>query len=217
MHLVIFTHQHLPNSILQILKEVEISYKVVTTTKDLSKQLQEQMVKTVLTYRVSSQEVGLIRFIIGGRAKLLVISSNNSLLERFNALRSGIQGYYIEPFAHARFVFDLAQNQPAEYRLERLEIGHLSVDTESSQVIFKGEPVKLSRKQYLLLRLLANHLNEVVSRSTIWHNLWGSIPLPPSNTVDALVRRLRLSLRPEMGISIKSVQGVGYKLVLNNP
>jgi DNA-binding response OmpR family regulator len=84
-----------------------------------------------------------------------------------------------------------------------LDIGKLVAD------IGQG-PVPLTRLEFLLLRELADHAGQLVSKGSLLASVWGYDFDPGSNVVDVCVRRIRSKLGFEL---IKTVRGEGYQLV----
>src|SRR6202012_5613438 len=71
-------------------------------------------------------------------------------------------------------------------------------------------PVPLTRLEFLLLRELAEHIGQSVSKGSLLASVWGYDFDPGSNVVDVCVRRIRSKLGFEL---IKTVRGEGYQLV----
>jgi DNA-binding response OmpR family regulator len=84
-----------------------------------------------------------------------------------------------------------------------LDVSHLVAD------IGQG-PVHLTRLEFLLLRELAEHAGQSVSKGRLLASVWGYDFDPGSNVVDVCVRRLRAKLGFDL---IKTVRGEGYQLV----
>ena len=96
-------------------------------------------------------------------------------------------------------------NQPS-YRDE-----HLYVDLRQPLVILDDETVRLSRLEYRLLALLVEHAGEVVPRTVIWTQVWGSLPETRTRTLEVHIRGLRKKLGPYAAHYIETVVGVGYR------
>jgi DNA-binding response OmpR family regulator len=84
-----------------------------------------------------------------------------------------------------------------------LDIGKLVADVGQG-------PVPLTRLEFLLLRELAEHAGQLVSKGSLLASVWGYDFDPGSNVVDVCVRRIRSKLGFEL---IKTVRGEGYQLV----
>ena len=78
-------------------------------------------------------------------------------------------------------------------------------------VIYKGEEIDFSKKEYDLLLLLVLNKNLVITREKILDKIWKSNYYTGDRTVDVYISKLRDKL-PEISEYIKTIKGVGYKL-----
>jgi DNA-binding response OmpR family regulator len=88
---------------------------------------------------------------------------------------------------------------------------HLFVDLRQQVVILDGEPVRLTRMQYLLLALLVERVGEVVTRAMIFTHIWGYSPKKGQLRVAAHIHGLRRKLGVYADHYIETVYGVGYR------
>jgi two-component system OmpR family response regulator len=93
---------------------------------------------------------------------------------------------------------------------EVLRAGDVTLDVGRLVADVGHGPVPLTRLEFLLLRELAEHTGEAVSKDRLLASVWGYDFDPGSNVVDVCVRRLRSKLGFEL---IKTVRGEGYQLV----
>lgn len=77
----------------------------------------------------------------------------------------------------------------------------------------KGEELSLSKKEIMLLKLLIEYKNEVVSREKILQAVWGYQVFPTTRTIDNFILSFRkyFELDPREPKHFHSVRGVGYK------
>ena len=75
-----------------------------------------------------------------------------------------------------------------------------------------GAPVRLTRREFELLRYLVQNKNRVVSRDRLLERVWGYERLVETRSVDVHVGRLRVKLRAA-GRQIETVIGLGYRFV----
>lgn len=76
-----------------------------------------------------------------------------------------------------------------------------------------GKPISLTRKEFLLLWLLASRAGEIVPRTAIASEVWGINFDSETNTVDVAIRRLRAKVDdPFEKKLIMTVRGMGYRL-----
>jgi DNA-binding response OmpR family regulator len=93
---------------------------------------------------------------------------------------------------------------------EVIKTGRVSLDIGKLVADIGHGPVPLTRLEFLLLRELAEHAGQSVSKGSLLASVWGYDFDPGSNVVDVCVRRLRSKLGFEL---IKTIRGEGYQLV----
>ena len=79
-----------------------------------------------------------------------------------------------------------------------------------------GQALKLSRKEFGVLRLLTSCIGQVITRNEMLDEVWGHESYPTTRTVDNHIASLRAKLEddPSKPCHLITVHGVGYKLVL---
>ena len=85
------------------------------------------------------------------------------------------------------------------------------MDLRQQQVILDGETVTLTRREYRLLTLLAQHAGEVVPRSSLLLHIWGHVPEVRPSTLDVHIRGLRRKLGVYADQYVETVVGTGYR------
>jgi DNA-binding response OmpR family regulator len=93
---------------------------------------------------------------------------------------------------------------------EVIGTGHVILDVAKLVADIGHGPVPLTRLEFLLLRELADHAGQSVSKGSLLASVWGYDFDPGSNVVDVCVRRIRSKLGFDL---IKTVRGEGYQLV----
>ena len=140
---------------------------------------------------------------------VLVLTARDATADRIAGLDAGADDYLVKPFDVAELKARLrallrrsfGRAQPAlEYRGIRLE-------PESQQVTFRGAPVNLARKEFLLLHELLAQPGRVLTRDRLQQVLYGWDEEVESNALEVHVHHLRKKLFPEL---IRTVRGVGY-------
>ena len=86
----------------------------------------------------------------------------------------------------------------------------LFIDKNKFIILFKGEEVVLPRKEFKLLALLQDNLENVCTREDILEKIWGADVVVGQRTIDVHIRKLREKFGDDR---IKTVKGVGYKMV----
>ncbi len=91
--------------------------------------------------------------------------------------------------------------------------GALKIDFNTYEVLVKDKPIKLTLKEFELLRFLVQNPNRVLSRDQLLDRVWGGETFVTPRTVDVHIRRLRKAIerddrKPKW---ILTLRGVGYK------
>jgi DNA-binding response OmpR family regulator len=148
---------------------------------------------------------------------IIMVTARTTESDRVMGLDAGADDYITKPFslrelaARVRAVLRRRRGetaaQPAIYRGE-----HLVADFEAVNITVDGEPVRLTRREFELLRYLVDNRNRVLSRDRLLERVWGYDRLIETRSVDVHVGRLRSKLGAA-GRQIETVVGLGYRFV----
>lgn len=98
--------------------------------------------------------------------------------------------------------------------METFRDEYLIVDLRNPVAILDSQPLMLTRKEYGLLALLVQHAGEIVPRSILLKEVWGSLPEASIRTLDVHIARVRKKLGHE-GCRIETIFGKGYRFCLS--
>jgi two-component system alkaline phosphatase synthesis response regulator PhoP len=155
------------------------------------------------------------------RVPILFLTARNSDDERVRGLELGGDDYLGKPFdlrellLRVRAILRRAQWVRAPFRDgERLVLGSAVVDFGAFSARLGEREVRLSTKEALILRALAERAGEVVSRAEILDRVWGYDAFPTTRTIDNFIVRLRRVLEPDPTNPrfIHTIRGTGYRL-----
>lgn len=140
---------------------------------------------------------------------VLMLTARDAVQDRVKGLNQGADDYLTKPFdieellARIRALIRRAagQSQPL------LTIRDLSIDTALRKVLWRGEEVPVTAREYALVEYLALHQGEVVTRTTLYEHLFDEDDSTLSNLLDVHVSNLRKKLGPEV---ITTRRGHGY-------
>jgi two-component system KDP operon response regulator KdpE len=152
----------------------------------------------------------------GNKTPIVVLSSRGEEAIKVEALDAGADDYVTKPFGVAELIARI--RAALRHRLQVqgtepvFESGGLRVDLVRRIVAVNGAEVKLSPKEYEILRLLVLHAGKVLTHRFIINEVWGA-----GGDVQYLriyVRQLRAKIeaRPEQPEHIVTETGVGYRL-----
>ncbi len=117
----------------------------------------------------------------------------------------------IDPRELAARMYELSGRVVAPRRV--LRVHDLEIDTDDNTVKRANQPIRLTRREYALLLLLANYQGKVVTRSVIWKRLYRDRLEMPSNIVDVYIRYLRKKIDEGFELPlILTCRGQGYML-----
>jgi two-component system OmpR family response regulator len=150
----------------------------------------------------------------GDWTPILFLTGRTAVADRVTGLDAGGDDYLAKPFALEEMsarLRTIARRQPHQ-RPAVLEAGDIAVDPAARSVRRASTQLDLTPKEFALLELLVRHAGEVVERKRIQDALWDFAFDPRSNVIDAVVRRLRVSIDlPSRRSYIDTVRGVGYR------
>jgi len=151
---------------------------------------------------------------------ILMLSSKDGEYDQEDALDLGADDYLVKPFslvvvtAHLRA---LARRVPTE-RPASLTLGDLVVDSGAHRVTQGGAELRLTAREFALLRYLVANPNTALSRHMILENVWESFYDGNPNVVEVYVGYLRRKLlQSPNSPQIETLRGVGYRIVDSSP
>jgi DNA-binding response OmpR family regulator len=153
------------------------------------------------------------------RVPIIMLTARTGEDDRVEGLDAGADDYVTKPFslrelsARVRAVMRRSAAagvdgpQPAGYAGS-----HLTADFDAVAVSVDGAAVRLTRREFELLRYLVQNKNRVVSRDRLLERVWGYDRLVETRSVDVHVGRLRAKLGVA-GRQIETVVGLGYRFI----
>jgi DNA-binding response OmpR family regulator len=146
---------------------------------------------------------------------IIMVTARGEEAERVRGLEFGADDYVTKPFSPKELVARVAallrrvdrSAQPQNV----LQYGPLTIDSDRHRVLIDGVEVRLTAKEFLLLRYLVEHRGRVLSRDLLLTDVWGYQYTGGTRTVDVHVRRLREKL-PALSRAIATVKQFGYRL-----
>jgi DNA-binding response OmpR family regulator len=147
---------------------------------------------------------------------IIMLTAKTSEAERVAGLDAGADDYVIKPFSlrelAARVRAVLRRRQPGAAAPAAYVGAHLTADFDAVAVAVDGRPVRLTRREFELLRFLVENRNRVLSRDRLLERVWGYERFIETRSVDVHVGRLRAKLGVA-GSQIETVVGLGYRFV----
>jgi two-component system OmpR family response regulator len=144
---------------------------------------------------------------------VLVLTAQDSVEFKVDALRMGADDYVTKPFAMAELLarVEAIGRRPKQLTPPVIEVADLRIDTGSREVSRAGQRIELTPKEYAVLAYLVGHLGRVMSRTLITEYVWDYHFDPGTNIVDVVINRLRKKIDQGRRLKlIHTVRGVGY-------
>ena len=150
----------------------------------------------------------------GDRTAVVVLTGRGYVMDRVRLLNLGADDYLVKPIdlseldARVRAVVRRAANTGGT----PLQIGQLQLIPVSQAVIWRGQPVTVTSKEFCLLEALVRNRNRVLTRRQLEDALYGWGDDVESNAVEVHIHHLRRKLGRDL---IRTVRGAGYGLRLD--
>lgn len=153
---------------------------------------------------------------------IIMLSARGEEIDKILGLEIGADDYMTKPFSPrellARIKANLRKVETSEKKLKAkerniLNVGRLRLDLEKFEITVKGKKVEdLTRREFEVLKFLAQNPNQVVSREDLLEKVWGYEYYGDIRTVDVTIRRIREkietnSANPQILITKR---GIGY-------
>jgi two-component system, OmpR family, alkaline phosphatase synthesis response regulator PhoP len=147
---------------------------------------------------------------------IIILTARAEESDRIIGLEIGADDYISKPFSPNELVARVRALMRRSKRSEPVEsslaFGPVVMDLGKHTVMDEGREVKLTAKEFMLLRYLLQHRGRVLSRDLLLGDVWGYRYTGGTRTVDVHVRRLREKL-PFLVDALVTVKQFGYKLV----
>jgi two-component system alkaline phosphatase synthesis response regulator PhoP len=156
----------------------------------------------------------------GSKVPILFLTAKSADADRLLGLKVGADDYVAKPFLLEELIlrihgifrrqewYSTAPDEQELYRFGDNEVNFLTYEAATG-----GRTVRLTEKECMLMKLLVERRNQVVSREEILERVWGYRFSTSSRTIDNFIVRLRRYFEPDPKNPqyIHSVRGVGYR------
>lgn len=146
---------------------------------------------------------------------VILLTAKDSIEDRVKGLDAGANDYLVKPFAYEELSarIRVLLRKPAETPKTCYEVGDLEVHMDTHQVLRGGKEIKLSGKEFALLRYMVQNAGIVLSRDKLEQHLWNFDYAGGSNVIDVYIRYLRKKIDEGHDVKlIHTVRGAGYVL-----
>lgn len=150
---------------------------------------------------------------------VIVLSVRQNEVEKVRALDAGANDYVVKPFGIQELLarirgllksFEGVESLPAMF-----DDGKLRIDLANRRVTMAGDAVRLSRKEFELLRFLMSHPGRIVTQQQLLAEIWGPTHREDTHYLRIFIAKLRGKLKddPTDPSYIETEPGVGYRFL----
>jgi DNA-binding response OmpR family regulator len=147
------------------------------------------------------------------RTRSICLTARDRVADRVEGLRDGADDYVVKPFAFDELLARICAVTRRARGPERIEVSDLVVDVPGRRAWRGGAELRLTAREFDLLRTLAERAGRVVDRRTLLEEVWSTRRDPGTNVVEVYVSYLRSKV--DRGFDrplLHTVRGVGYAL-----
>lgn len=158
----------------------------------------------------------------GKNTPVLILSARNQEIDKIQALDLGADDYLTKPFTigellarvNAQIRRYTSLNDSNTEEKNTIEFKDLILNLDSFEVTKKGKNLRLTIKEFEILKLLVLNPNKVFSKEQIYEAVWKEVYLGDDNAIMVQIKRLRNKLEEDLSNLkyIQTVWGIGYKL-----
>lgn len=202
--------------------EVEMAMNGQEALHKIQQQTFDLIILDVMMPKMSGLDVCKTMRQQGNQTPVIFLTAKGEEIDKVLGLEIGGDDYITKPFslrelvARVHAILRRQTNHAANIpNIKQETLGRLTVDFEHYTALCDGQPIKMTHKEYEIIRYLLQNANQVVSRFNLLEDVWGYQSQPTTRTVDNFILKLRQRIEdnPNDPRYILTVHGVGYKLV----
>ena len=138
--------------------------------------------------------------------------------DKFRGFGLGADDYMVKPFLPKELLFRVNAILRRSYKAENplVKLRDSEIDFERAEIIKNGEHISLTAKEHDILAALYRNAGRIVTIDALCEAAWGDNPFGYENSLMAHIRRIREKIEadPSHPVSLITVKGLGYKLVM---
>ncbi len=146
---------------------------------------------------------------------ICILSAKDEVNDRVLGLESGADDYLIKPFSFSELLARIKAllRRELQTKSKIIELDDLTIDPQSRIATYGEKLLNLTKIEFDLLTVLADHTNSVLSRNQLLELVWGYDFEAETNVVDVFIGYLRKKLEAdESPRIIHTVRGIGFIL-----
>lgn len=151
---------------------------------------------------------------------ILFLTAKSLRVDKLKGFKLGCDDYIVKPpdeeLLVAKIKAIINRSAPNSLKKDIFELGAYQFDAANQQLLRDNAAVKLTQKETMILKLLAENVNQLVDRKRMLMGVWGTNDLFSRKSMDVFIFKLRKYLSDDNRISIRNFHGKGFMLQLKN-
>lgn len=149
---------------------------------------------------------------------ILFLTARGEDEDKFKGFGLGADDYIVKPFLPKELTFRIMAILRRSYKGDNplVRLHDSEIDFERAEVIKNGEHIALTAKEHDILAALYRNAGRIITIDTLCEAAWGDNPFGYENSLMAHIRRIRekIEKNPSQPVSLITIKGLGYKLVV---
>lgn len=156
---------------------------------------------------------------------IIMLTAKDSELDYINGIINGCDDYLVKPFRPTILLMKIkaifrrieidSQNLSLYRKNEILTFDKLALDQSKKELTYDNEVIKLTPMELKLMTFMLENPEKVQTKNDLLDGVWGNENAIESRVTDETIRRIRRKLaEKESNVTIKTMWGIGYKLVI---
>ncbi len=150
---------------------------------------------------------------------VLFLTARGEEDDKFRGFGLGADDYMVKPFLPRELLFRVNAILRRTYKEENplVKLQNSEIDFQRAEVVKDGKRIPLTAKEHALLSALYRNAGRIVTIDALCETAWGDNPFGYENSLMAHIRRIRekIEANPSRPVSLITVKGLGYKLLLH--
>lgn len=218
--LLVDDEQELLNMVVSVLREAGFcqiaTAKTVNEALDLTDKFQPEL--AILDVMLPDGNGFSLMEKLKGGYPILFLTARGEDEDKFKGFGLGADDYVVKPFLPKELLFRIMAILRRSYKDENplVTLHGSQIDFSRAEVIKDGENIPLTAKEHDLLAALYRNAGRIVTIDALCEAAWGDNPFGYENSLMAHIRRIRekIEQNPSQPVSLVTVRGLGYKLIV---
>lgn len=149
---------------------------------------------------------------------VLFLTARGEDEDKFRGFGLGADDYMVKPFLPKELLYRVNAILRRSYKGENplVRLSDSEIDFERAEIIKRGEHISLTAKEHAILAALYRNAGKIVTIDALCEAAWGDNPFGYENSLMAHIRRIRekVEANPSKPVSLITIKGLGYKLIV---